>query len=376
MFAQTICTLLPMLLTKLLTEIKQKNASDLHLRSMLPPIMRIDGNLYRGDHPPLSTEEIEAMAQSIMNENLKKKFLQKFSVDTSYSVPGVGRFRVNIFRQRGTTSLVFRNIPFVIPTVESLNLPQVIKSFCDKPQGMVIVTGPTGCGKSSTLAAMIQLINQTKSLHIVTIEDPIEYLYKNENSIVSQREIGIDTPNFAHALKDALRQDPDVILIGEMRDIETTSIAMNAAETGHLIFSTMHANNTYEAVSRIIDIFPNDQQNQVKLQLSNVLIGAISQRLISRADMAGRIPAVEILIATAAIKKMIAQSQYKEILEQIEKSVVHYGMQSLEQSLLALLANKMINLDEALNTTLRQSELDLAREQLGIGELGGFRSAN
>jgi len=365
-----------MLLTKLLTEIKQKNASDLHLRSMLPPILRIDGNLYRGDHPPLSTEEIEAMAQSIMNESLKKKFLQKFSVDTSYSVPGVGRFRVNIFRQRGTTSLVFRNIPFVIPTVESLNLPQVIKSFCDKPQGMVIVTGPTGCGKSSTLAAMIQLINQTKSLHIVTIEDPIEYLYKNENSIVSQREIGIDTPNFAHALKDALRQDPDVILIGEMRDIETTSIAMNAAETGHLIFSTMHANNTYEAVSRIIDIFPNDQQNQVKLQLSNVLIGAISQRLISRADMAGRIPAVEILIATAAIKKMIAQSQYKEILEQIEKSVVHYGMQSLEQSLLALLANKMINLDEALNTTLRQSELDLAREQLGIGELGGFRSAN
>jgi len=365
-----------MLLTKLLTEIKQKNASDLHLRSMLPPILRIDGNLYRGDHPPLSTEEIEAMAQSIMNENLKKKFLQNFSVDTSYSVPGVGRFRVNIFRQRGTTSLVFRNIPFVIPTVESLNLPQVIKSFCDKPQGMVIVTGPTGCGKSSTLAAMIQLINQTKSLHIVTIEDPIEYLYKNENSIVSQREIGIDTPNFAHALKDALRQDPDVILIGEMRDIETTSIAMNAAETGHLIFSTMHANNTYEAVSRIIDIFPNDQQNQVKLQLSNVLIGAISQRLISRADMAGRIPAVEILIATAAIKKMIAQSQYKEILEQIEKSVVHYGMQSLEQSLLALLANKMINLDEALNTTLRQSELDLAREQLGIGELGGFRSAN
>ncbi len=365
-----------MLLTKLLTEIKQKNASDLHIRSMLPPVMRIDGNLYRGDHPALSTEEIEAMAQSIMNDNLKKKFTQKLSVDTSYSVPGVGRFRVNIFRQRGTTSLVFRNIPFVIPTIESLNLPQVIKSFCDKPQGLVIVTGPTGCGKSSSLAAMIQLINQTNSRHIVTIEDPIEYLFKNENSIISQREIGIDTPNFAHALKDALRQDPDVILIGEMRDIETTSIAMNAAETGHLIFSTMHANNTYEAVSRIIDIFPNDQQNQIKLQLANVLIGAISQRLISRADMAGRIPAVEILIATAAIKKMIAQSQYKEILEQIEKSVVHYGMQSLEQSLLALLANKMINLDEALNTTLRQSELELMREQLGIGELGGFRSSN
>lgn len=365
-----------MLLTKLLTEIKQKNASDLHIRSMLPPVMRIDGNLCRGEHPPLATEEIEAMAEKIMNDNLKKKFAQKFSVDTSYSVPGVGRFRVNIFRQRGTTSLVFRNIPFDIPTIESLNLPQAIKSFCDKPQGMVIVTGPTGCGKSSTLAAMIQMINQTNSLHIVTIEDPIEYLFKNENSIISQREIGIDTPSFAHALKDALRQDPDVILIGEMRDIETTSIAMNAAETGHLIFSTMHANNTYEAVSRIIDIFPNDQQNQVRLQLANVLVGAISQRLINRADAAGRIPAVEILIATAAIKKMIAQSQYKEILEQIEKSVVHYGMQSLEQSLLALLANKMINLDEALNTTLRQSELELMREQLGIGELGGFRSAN
>ncbi len=365
-----------MLLTQLLREIKKKNASDLHLRSMLPPTMRIDGTLYRSDHPPLTTEAIEAMADTIMNETLKKKFMQKFSVDTSYSVPGVGRFRVNIFRQRGTTSLVFRNIPFDIPTVESLNLPQIIKSFCTKPQGLVIVTGPTGSGKSSTLAAMVQLINQTSSLHIVTIEDPIEYLFKNEQSIISQREIGIDTPSFAHALKDALRQDPDVILIGEMRDIETTTIAMNAAETGHLIFSTMHANNTYEAVSRIIDIFPNDQQNQVKLQLANVLIGAISQRLINRADAAGRIPAVEILIATAAVKKMISQSQYKEMLEQIERSVVHYGMQSLEQSLLALLANKMINLDEALNTTLRQSEFELMREQLGIDALGGIRSAN
>ena len=374
--AQTICYEMPMLLTQLLTHIKEKNASDLHLRPMAPPIVRIDGNLSRTDHPPLTIEEIEAMAETIMTDNLKKRFQQKYSVDTSYSVAGVGRYRVNIFRQRGTTSLVFRNIPFTIPTLESLNLPQVIKSFCDKPQGLVIVTGPTGSGKSSTLAALVQLINETSSLHIVTIEDPIEYLFKNGNSIISQREIGIDTPSFAYALKDALRQDPDVILIGEMRDIETTTIAMNAAETGHLILSTMHANNTYEAVSRIIDIFPNEQQNQIKLQLANVLVGAISQRLINRVDAAGRIPAVEILIATAAIKKMISHNQYKDILEQIEKSVVHYGMQSLEQSLLALLANKMINLDEARSTTLRQSEFDLMREQLGISELGGFRSSN
>jgi twitching motility protein PilT len=240
----------------------------------------------------------------------------------------------------------------------------------------VIVTGPTGSGKSSTLAAMVQLINETKDLHIITIEDPIEYLFKSEKSVITQREVGIDTPSFSLALKDALRQDPDVILIGEMRDNETTTIAMNAAETGHLILSTMHANNTYEAVSRIIDIFPQDQQNQIKIQLSNVLLGAISQRLINRIDGEGRIPAIEILIGTPAVRKMIAHNQYKDILEQIEKSVVHYGMQSMEQSLLALLANKLINLDEARSTTLRQGEFDLMREQLGISELGGFRSSN
>jgi twitching motility protein PilT len=219
---------------------------------------------------------------------------------------------------------------------------------------------------------MVEVINETSKLHIITIEDPIEFLFKHNKSIITQREVGIDTPTFSHALKDALRQDPDVILIGEMRDIETTAIALNAAETGHLILSTMHSNNTYEAVSRIIDIFPNNQQNQVKIQLSNVLLGAISQRLVNKVDGKGRIPAVEILIGTPAIRKMIAYSQYKDILEQIEKSVIHYGMQSLEQSLLALLANKMITLDEARSVTLRQGELDLMREQIGISEEGGF----
>ncbi len=363
-------------LKDLLTIMKDKGASDLHLRPMSKPILRIDGSLFRPDCPPIPIEEIEAMADDIMTDTLKKRFLQKNSADTSYSVPGIGRFRVNIFRQRGTSALVFRNIPFTVPTLASLNLPQVVKTFCTKPQGLVIVTGPTGSGKSSTLAAMVQLINETKDLHIITIEDPIEYLFKSEKSVITQREVGIDTPGFSLALKDALRQDPDVILIGEMRDNETTTIAMNAAETGHLILSTMHANNTYEAVSRIIDIFPQDQQNQIKIQLSNVLLGAISQRLINRIDGAGRIPAIEILIGTPAVRKMIAHNQYKDILEQIEKSVVHYGMQSMEQSLLALLANKMINLDEARSTTLRQGEFDLMREQLGISELGGFRSSN
>ncbi len=363
-------------LKQLLKTMKDKGASDLHLRPMVKPIMRVDGTLSSPDYPPLTIDEIQVAVESILTENLKKRFQQKHSVDTSYSVPGVGRFRVNIFRQRGTSALVFRNIPFVVPTLESLNLPRVIRTFCTKPQGLVIVTGPTGSGKSSTLAAMVEVINETKNLHIITIEDPIEYLFKNKNCMITQREVGIDTPSFAHALKDALREDPDVILIGEMRDIETTSIAMNAAETGHLILSTMHANNTYEAISRIIDIFPQDQQNQIKIQLSNVLLGAISQRLINRIDGVGRIPAVEILIGTPAIRKMISQNQYKDILEQIEKSVIHYGMQSLEQSLLALLANKMINLDEARNTTLRQSEFDLMREQLGISKLGGFRSLN
>jgi twitching motility protein PilT len=351
---------------------KEKGASDMHLHAMSPPILRIDGKLMRTDDPPMSIEEVDTVAQSIMSDNQQKGFQLKHSADTSYSIHGLGRFRVNIFRQRGTTSLIFRNIPFSIPTIESLNLPLAIKSFCNKPQGLILVTGPTGSGKSSTLAAMVQVINETKSLHIITIEDPIEFLFRNNNSFITQREVGIDTPSFSNALKDALRQDPDVILIGEMRDIETTSIAMNAAETGHLILSTMHSNNTYEAVSRIIDMFPMDQQNQIKIQLSNVLVGAISQRLLNRVDGNGRIPAIEILIGTPAIRKMIAQNQYKDILEQIEKSVVHYGMQSLEQSLLALLANMMITLDEARNATLRHGELDLMREQLGISEEGGF----
>ena len=359
-------------LTQLLQTMKDQGASDMHLHAMCPPILRIEGKLLRTDDPPLSIEEVDTIAQSIMNNIQKKGFQVKHSADTSYSVRGLGRFRVSIFRQRGTTSLVFRNIPFTIPTIESLNLPLSIKSFCNKPQGLILVTGPTGSGKSSTLAAMVQVINETKNLHIISIEDPIEYLFRNKNSFITQREVGIDTPSFSHALKDALRQDPDVILIGEMRDIETTSIAMNAAETGHLILSTMHSNNTYEAVSRIIDMFPQDQQNQIKIQLSNVLVGAISQRLINSVNGNGRIPAIEILIGTPAIRKMIAQSQYKDILDQIEKSVVHYGMQSLEQSLIALLANKMITSEEARSVTSRQGEFDLMREQLGISEKGGF----
>lgn len=359
-------------LTHLLQSMKDRGASDMHLHAMCPPILRIDGKLLRTDDPPLSIEEIDITAQTIMSDIQKKGFEVKHSADTSYSVRGLGRFRVSIFRQRGTTSLVFRNIPFSIPTIESLNLPQSIKSFCNKPQGLILVTGPTGSGKSSTLAAMVQVINETRNLHIISIEDPIEYLFRNKNSFITQREVGIDTPSFSHALKDALRQDPDVILIGEMRDIETTSIAMNAAETGHLILSTMHSNNTYEAVSRIIDMFPKDQQNQIKIQLSNVLVGAISQRLLNTVNGNGRIPAIEILVGTPAIRKMIAQSQYKDILDQIEKSVVHYGMQSLEQSLIALLANKMITSEEARNATLRQGEFDLMREQLGISEEGGF----
>jgi len=359
-------------LIPLLRSMKDRGASDLHLRAMSPPVLRVDGKLHRTDTPPLSIEEIDTLVDSIMTDIQKENFQLQQSIDTSYSIPGLGRFRLNVFRQRGTTSLIFRRIPFSIPTIESLGLPQIIKMFCTKPQGLVIVTGPTGSGKSSTLAAMVELINETSNVHIITIEDPIEFLFKHNQAIITQREVGIDTPSFSSALRDALRQDPDVILIGEMRDIETTSIALNASETGHLILTTMHSNNTYEAISRIIDIFPQEQQNQIKIQLSNVLVGAISQRLINKAGGSGRIPAVEILVGTPAIRKMIAHSQYKDILEQIEKSVVHYGMQSLEQSLLALVANKMVALNEAKSCTLRQDELELMRGQLGISEEGGF----
>jgi twitching motility protein PilT len=348
----------------------QMGASDLHLRSGRPPLLRIRGNLEALDHPPLEAGAIEEAAQSIMNEAQKARFETRLSADLGMTLPGVARFRVNVFRQRGTTSIVFRNIPTRIPTIESLGLPQVIKTFCQRSQGLVLVTGPTGSGKSSTLATIIQNINETKNVHIITIEDPIEFLFTDVMATISQREIGVDTPSFPEALKNALRQDPNIILVGEMRDLETISTAITAAETGHLIFSTLHTNNASETVSRIVDVFPGAQQEQVRIQLSSNLLGVISQRLLPRIDNKGIIAAVEIMVNTPKIRTLIQENRIGEIMQEIESSVTYFRMQSLEQSMFALIANKMISMEAAETHCNRLGELKLLLNKFAIQKDG------
>ena len=353
-----------------LEQIVQMNASDLHLRADRPPIVRVKGTLMALDHFPLQAQEIEKIAESIMSAGQKARFESHLSVDIGITMPGLARFRVNIFKQRGTTSIVFRNIPTRIPSIENLGLPQVIKTFCQRRQGFVLVTGPTGSGKSSTLAAITQFINESKNVHIITIEDPIEFLFTDVMATISQREIGLDTPSFPEALKNSLRQDPDIILVGEMRDLETISTAITAAETGHLIFSTLHTNNSSETISRIVDVFPAAQQEQVRIQLSNTLLGVISQRLVPKIDGNGMIAADEVMINTPKVRALILENRIGEILEEIESSVTFFRMQSLEQSLVALVTNKMITIEAAEMHSNRLGELKLLLNKLGIQKDG------
>jgi len=299
---------------------------------------------------------------------------EELAVDSSYSIESFTRFRLNVFYQRGTISLAFRNIFTDVPTIDSLGLPTVLASFCDKPQGLVIVSGPTGAGKSSSLAAMLQYINTARAVHIVTIEDPIEFLFRDNKSFMTQREIGVDAPDYETALKNALRQDPDVILIGEVRSQDTMITALNAAETGHLVLTTVHANSSYEAISRIVDTFPGDTRQIVRKQIADVLIASIYQRLIPRSEGKGRIPAVEILVKTPRIKDLIEKNEMRAIREEVERSVSVHRMQSIEQSLIALIANKIITYQEALNITLLPGEMKLAMDKMGIDENGDIRT--
>src|SRR5690606_22680480 len=294
-------------------------ASDIHLKSGLPPIFRVDGSLFPlKDAQRLAPEDIARMIQAIMNDNQRQKFRQTNECDLAYGVPGLGRFRVNVFQQRGTIGAVFRVIPFRIQTIEQLTLPKVIEKIAMEPRGLVLVTGTTGSGKSTTLAAMIEHINQNATRHIMTIEDPIEFLIRDKRSIINQREVGVDTQSFAQALKSALRQDPDVILVGEMRDLETIGTALTAAETGHLVMSTLHTVDATETINRIISAFPPHQQQQVRLQLASVLRAVISQRLVPRADGKGRVPAVEALVCTARVRELIEDPERtKEIVNAI-----------------------------------------------------------
>ena len=325
-------------------------ASDIHLKAGLPPMFRVDGSLVPlKDARRLPPEEISRMAFGIMNDYQKEKFKAQNELDLAYGVPGLGRFRVNVFQQRGTIGVVLRVIPFKIATIDQLVLPKVLEKVAGEQRGLILVTGTTGSGKSTTLAAMVDHINSSETCHIMTIEDPIEFLVRDKRSIVNQREVGVDTLSFAQALKSALRQDPDVILVGEMRDLETIETALTAAETGHLVLSTLHTLDATETIARIVSAFPPHQQKQVRLQLGSVLRAVVSQRLVPRADGKGRVAAVEVLVANSRIREMIEdKDRTKEITQAISQSFTTYGMQTFDQSLMGLFKQNLIAYEEAL----------------------------
>ncbi|KAF0220913.1 MAG: twitching motility protein [Geobacteraceae bacterium] len=348
-------------LNEILTIAVKAKGSDIHIKTGLPPVVRIDGKLRPIPNAPrLAPDAVTAMAHAIMNERQKKHFEEHYEVDLAYGVPGLGRFRVSVYSQRGTVAMVFRSIPFGIPSLESLNLPPALKKIAMEERGLVLVTGTTGSGKSTTLAAMIDYINENRTCNIITVEDPVEYLHKDKKSIISQREVGFDTVSFGSALKSALRQDPDVILVGEMRDYETIETAMTAAETGHLVMSTLHTLDAAETVNRIISVFPPFHQRQVRMQLSGVIKGVISQRLVPRADGKGRVPAVEVMIGTARIRECIDDKEKtKQIPEAIAQGVVSYGMQTFDQSLMQLYTKKLITYEEAMRQSSNPDDFAL-----------------
>ncbi len=326
------------------------NASDIHLKAGLPPLFRVDGALVPLKNTKrVTADEVERILQAIMTPAQQNHFEQYHEVDLAYSIAGVGRFRVNAFRQRGTVGIVFRVIPFGVKTLEQLTLPKVLERIAMEPRGLILVTGTTGSGKSTTLAAMIDHINTHKTCHVVTIEDPIEFLIRDKRSVVNQREIGVDTTGFARALRAALRQDPDVILVGEMRDFETIETAITAAETGHLVMSTLHTIDAAETITRIVSVFPPHQQAQIRLQLASIISGIVSQRLVPRADGKGRVPALEIMVSTARIRECIAdKDRNKEIPDAIAKGHTTYGMQTFDQSLMALLKRGLVSYEDCL----------------------------
>ncbi|MBI4466920.1 MAG: type IV pilus twitching motility protein PilT [Acidobacteria bacterium] len=335
----------------------ERKASDLHLKVGNHPYIRIDGHLNPlTEQPRISPEDMLSMAFSMMTNRQKQKFKETAELDMAYGVAGLGRFRVNVFQQRGNVGMVLRVIPTKIKTIEDLLLPKVIDKICEEQRGMVLVTGTTGSGKSTTLAAMIDRINSTRSDHIITIEDPIEFLHRDKKGFVNQREVEVDTANFPVALRAALRQDPDVILVGEMRDHETIGTALLAAETGHMVFSTLHTLDATETIQRIIAVFPPPEQKQIRLQLASTLKAIVSQRLVRKADGLGRVPAVEVLIATAYIRDCIINPDKTRLIhDAIAAGTSQYGMQTFDQSIYDLYSQNLITYEEAL---LRASNVD------------------
>ena len=341
---------------ELLEEMVARGASDLHLTAGLPPQYRVDGLVTSADGDVLNGEETRRLAYSILNEEQKKRFENDKELDFSFGVQGISRFRANVFMQRGVTSMAIRQIPYTIHSFDELGLPSVCRDLINRNQGLILVTGPTGSGKSTTLATMIDTINQQRNGHIITIEDPIEYVHQHKKCIVNQREVHNDTKSFAQALKYVLRQDPDVILIGEMRDRETIAAALTIAETGHLALATLHTNSTFESINRIVDVFPAEQQNQVRSQLGFSLSGVMTQQLIPRAKGGGRVLALEIMICTPAIKAMIRDNKTHQIYGHMQAGQKH-GMQTMNQSLYQAVENRWITLDTALGRSPDQQEL-------------------
>src|SRR5436190_1687801 len=338
-----------------------QGASDLHLKVGSYPMMRVGGTLRPVNHDKrLDHEDVVAMSTSIMSTQQREKFKDCQEVDLAYSVPGLGRFRCNVFQQRGTVGLVLRVIPMQIRTIEELGLPKVLKKIAEEERGLVLVTGTTGSGKSTTLAAMIDHVNNTREAHVMTVEDPIEFLHRDNKSIVNQREVAVDTKSFAQALRSALRQDPDVILVGEMRDFETIETGLLAAETGHLVFSTLHTIDATETINRVVAVFAPHQQKQVRLQVAAVLKAVISQRLIPRKDGKGRAPAVEVMVSTPFIRDCIVDKEKTHLIHgAIVAGTSQYGMQSFDQSIFSLFSQGLVSYEEALRWASNVDEFKL-----------------
>ncbi len=347
-------------LKQMLTEMLKRKSSDLHLRVGIRPYLRTNGILEEIPTDPMSVEGMETVITQILNEEQRKKFLKRNELDLALSVAKLGRFRINIFRQRGTVGMALRAVNTKVPTFDELHLPEAIRKMADEQRGLIVITGTTGSGKSTTLAAIIEEMNNTRCNNIMTIEDPIEYIFRDKKCIIAQREVGGDTENFATALRHAFRQDPDIILIGEIRDLETMSIALTAADTGHLVMTTLHTLNTMETISRIISFFPPHQHQQIRLLLGGTLHAIVCQRLLIRHDMPGRVPALEVMINTAAVRDcLINPDKFGNIPDLIEAGASQYGMQSFDQSIMRLYQQGMISFEEAMTSASNPDDFDL-----------------
>jgi twitching motility protein PilT len=343
---------------ELLEHVLKLSASDLHITAGCAPVVRINGALRRLDqYPALEAEELQRMVYSILTQKQRERLEQELELDVSYSLPGKARFRVNVYFQRDALGAAFRLIPFEITSIEKLGLPRQVEDFARLPRGLVLVTGPTGSGKSTTLASLVDVVNSEKDLHIMTVEDPIEFLHRHKRAVVNQREVGQDTHSFAQALKHVLRQDPDVILVGEMRDLETISTALTAAETGHLVFATLHTQDAPQTIDRVIDVFPPSQQQQIRVQLASTLQGVMTQQLLPTADGQGRTVGVEVLVATPAVRNLVREAKVHQIYSAMQAGG-KFGMQTMDQSLVALVRANRIDYETALASCHNAEELN------------------